>query len=476
MRHWGTGIEGDLEGDLIALGIGILLLIAGTGVKLWQYYIMRKAAQAVDFSASSVGPGLFSEMDGKLHGLRVMVRVKRSAWFFPETVITALGLPKNLRVHPAGLQSRLNDLMDGDRVLTGDDVFDQKVWLAGDEAALRGGLTEQARAALSKAMSTHPFMVEDGTLTATISGLPLSSGGIVSILKALDDALPHLKALEEARPELLSRQALRDPDTDVRRAALTQLLHRFPEDPLATTTLEKVMESAPSGDQVAALELAFDGRMGQSFWPKLCTLLMSTRLKQDTRLQALVIFSAHMSMVVSPDPRPSAVLASLLSEPFPLVEAVQLAGRRVFPDIRAPLMGLEASSTALKLAQVQALSTYAGDTYDDALQQLLVERLADEEREVQVAAAHVLRDHADVSAVAPLQALLSSGIKGVLVSGEIKRVVEEAVSAIQGRLGEGAAHAVGGLTLEALKEKSGGLSEATEGRLSIAKPEKSQPT
>lgn len=436
---------------------------------------LRRVADDTGLRLHTVGAGLLGSLHGNLAGCRVQVSVEPGALFIPETRIVFHDLPTDLRLEPRGVGTLINDLMDGDRLLLGDEGFDQKVWLSGDEARLRGQLSDQARRHVQRALAACPMVIREGQLRVSLKGVTANAAAIAEHIGHMTrvaellgpEAGAATGGAPRANPISLAARVQQDRVAEVRRMAMAILVDRWPTHSATARALEAALADSVAANRLAAVRLCQDASTGLPSWPALCALLTGPRVPAPVKQEALVAFEQHITSTAGLSaPRPSEVLSRLLALEPALPGAIRLCEKLKHPDLLAPLLALDPGlSSEAALAQIRALHGH----WPDAAQPALVARLDHPDVQVQLAAIHALSEVGDVYAVAPLQGALARG----RIKGAVKQAAGKAVEAIQGRLGDDAVRAVGGLSFSDPKkaQAAGGLSFDRRGELSEGEPD-----
>ncbi|MFN3196862.1 MAG: hypothetical protein ACE366_00400 [Bradymonadia bacterium] len=445
----------------------LLLILMGLGTLATLIYLVYRLERVFKDAGQATGLTLYGDeyedwwhrLEGESHQCPIKVVIARSPWLLPETRIIVSDLPPPLCVRPA--------VPNGTCTLpTGDERFDGVVEVTGNPQVIRRSLSSSVRDALFEAMSRSPFIVEDGRLISRRLGFPFSTQSFIERIEAVTMVLPHLKSMTDGLTADLSQRALQDPDPQVRFQALADLLRNFPGHPDGRQTLGDFVHAPDLETRLAALELAADNGLLDEYWSMICAQVTALQSTTEARLSALRLFETYADRVLDPNPAPLEVLRALLSEQPPVIALVERLFERARPELLPDIIVMQADTPALQELQVQAIARHARSGYSEAMQDLLIRRLSTGSSAVKLEAARVLGTHGNVEAVEPLLKSRTSGIAGAL-SGTLNEAIDGAVVAIQRRLGEGAAQAVGGLALEEFQGKAGGLSEAVDGRLSV---------
>lgn len=435
---------------MVVLFIGLMIFSA-----LWKVCrrIFSDVAHRYGLRLHAIGAGPLPSLHGDLAGHQAMIRTGFSAGLLPEIRITLKGLPPDLWLEPRG--SLLSPSQDQRRVVLGDRLFDDRIWLCGDEAGLRGALSDDARWEIARIITHHKITIGDGELHASLTGLPTQGDKLEALIEAILKLLGHLEGADSPDPIALSARAQHDRNRGLRRRALEILIERWPNHSATQRALAAALEDPAAKVRLAAAEAALSASL--PVWSTLCALVESQKAPLDVRQRALAAFERQIPTEINPDPKPSEVIGRLLRQPSPLVEAVALAGRLQSPDL-VEAFNPEHRISVLE-AWVKALKRAPGE-----VQPLLLQQLQSAYEEIKLAAIDGLAERGDVHAVAPLQEIAWHARRW----GSVKQAATDAALIIQRRLGDDAVQAAGGLSLHEFSDLNGGLSEAEGGQLSPA--------
>ena len=340
----------------------------------------------------------------------------------------------------------------------------------GDEAVVTALLDSGCRGLLQ----AHPgILVRDGVLEVVQPGVA-GAGQLIALVEDLVELAEALSIDAPGVPARLARNAAGDPSEERRFGALLALQQCFPDSPVAAEASRGALKDAS-----ARLRLAGARHLGSEGVEALLALARGGA-PEEVRASALTQLLAH-----GPPDRTAPLLDDLLDDwsaemrrasvwgtesafvPAGPSAAWSSAMRRLAIPAYARLAGANAISRLASLASAldadgaasvtQALGRIGGPGAERAL----VELLAREEEDVQVASARALAACGSVAAVEPLLELS----RGVLGRGNVRRAARDAVAAIQARAGAGA----GRLSLAEPDSAAGRLSLLDgDGRLSLA--------
>jgi hypothetical protein len=330
-------------------------------------------------------------------------------------------IPMSLSVRyddPMGVFARLGD---GSGAKTGDEGFDRQVELPTMNAQVCAALSERARQ----------------QLTTLVNGGGRVSQGVVSWpfedvheqdRQWLIEHVEHVVALAEllsvtpdSLPSRLAHNALHDSTPDVRLRNLRYLVAaetRAPVELLASTARQLLGDRRHDIRFHAACQLGADGH------PTLQALAADGAI--DSALRAQALGALHEGNAADID---DWIESFLLPGPPALVCAALgvVAARRLSAHTDRVIALTSAADASLRVAATRTL----GSLESPPIERCLLQLLAGEETEVQIAAAQALGTVGSVSAVEPLLPLTKGFGRGPL-----RDAARGAIASIQSRLGD----------------------------------------
>lgn len=332
-----------------------------------------------------------------------------------------------------------------DRVMTGDQFFDDQVAVHGDRVAVAAFCNQSRRRSILLA-TTGAGTFEDGTLALDLPTRLVTTPALVSAVRTAV-ALARRMAGPRSLAASLAASARRDPVPAVRLNCLERLAESFPR--AARPVLRAAMRDPDGAVRLgAALALGAEGRTA------LLGLARDARLDEATQMRAIATL----------DHPPVQELSHILARAMRCGRrAVALAAVAALGDNRtsgavvalAPLVA--ASDPGIRVSAIRAL----GATDQPAAQDALIEALGSDASGAREAAAQALGELGTVTAVPALRA--ASDAHPLKVG--FRRLARRAIQAIKARAG-GAAP---GQLSVADDDHAGGLSLASSdtGRLTL---------
>lgn len=342
-------------------------------------------------------------------------------------------IPTDLVVGAEGISSRIGKALTGGDVETGDDLFDREVLLRGSEARLVAILDRQTRH-LVRAAVARGTSIADGMASLVVRGdleNPARLADPAVLLAALADAISNRSALPVAA--LLRENAIHDPVAAVRRRNLEILADQFPANAETRAALE-----AASADLDPGVRLFASARIGTGGGgaDALADIVADPYLDDTVRADAL-----RQLIEAQAGARTLRVVEWVLNDKSAAVRALAIGAIGKARRTTAMPVLLALAAKANDPEEQRALAEAFWRMRDPAAEDVLLQMLEHGEVRVRMEAARALGRTGGVRSVEPLR-----GVQGLL-AGELGRIAEEAIVAIQGR-----------------------LRHASEGQLSVAEP------
>jgi HEAT repeat protein len=322
-------------------------------------------------------------------------------------------------------------------------------------AVLRGRLEQGAGAQVATAAVRSLAVVGSLSARAFLTDMIDSARWRLWTAGLAQEARAALESLErrlEANPfPILSFAVLNDPEADVRRGALVELMARLPHRPEVTELAEQAV-----GDEDARVRAVAASRLLERGFEPLVELLREADAPATAKLEAL----RHLARTFERT-RTAPLVRGALNDPD---RRVRLMAARLLGEIREPsgiprlINLLEADDPKLVAAAAEGLSQYR----DSTLEPHLLRLLGHGDRGVQQAALDGLGRMGTQRSV---PRLLSIAAEGPGRAG-LRRAARAAIDRIQARL---AGAEAGQLSLIDVEADEGALSmaESHAGRLSV---------
>jgi hypothetical protein len=411
-------------------GLGHVIFFALALVfALVQAIRQSKAKRAWQAAAAELGleitpRGLFShdQMHGQVDGISVRLEeakrdkggTTRLDVYLPDVV------PPDLRLWAEGARSRVAAVLLGETdVQTGDELFDAKVHVRGEEVEVLARLGEATRRALRSVLPERKATVESGALTLEWSGIVTEASTFVSAVRELTQVARLLCLDEGGVPAALARNAVSDSNAQVRLRNLDVLCRKYPRSETARTAAERALNDPDRHIRLRAAQFL----PGETAGAVLSALVRSPG-NPSMRAEALRDLArkceyAEISATVQ------VALDSAEEElQQEAVKVIARAGDHAKVDALGALAATASSPLAETLAE--ALGRLGGSGAEEALLHLL----AHQSDRVRCQAAQALGAVGTVRAVEPLLPLTRR-----LLEGDLRQAAREAVRRIQSRLG-----------------------------------------
>jgi hypothetical protein len=448
----------------VLIALAIRLAIRDDRKEVWQ-----ALARDLDttYARSRFGPHV---VEGRLHGQRVRVEEVHSGGRNSSTQIEVRvdsHLDPELVLSNGGQWAELKQLFGGRDLKVGDTEFDRRVEVKGPEVNALAALNEPARRAIEalEAAVAKGVTFNGGALKFKLSGHLVENrafwGGVerAQVRQLIQQAVHAGELLSVPHRDLraaLARNALQDSVPEVRIRNLQALAAHYPHGALARKAGQRaIQEDDPhlrllgarllGGDQGAA-ELATLAK-GLGFTPALRVAALA-ELARTSRFTQL--WQAAREMLSAED-------ASFQRDVLGVLGALRAQAPA---DPERALLGDRIAVLALDPPLADACALALAAVGDSLSQPVLLRLLGAGETAVKIAAANALARVGTIEAVAPLV----EQARPVLMNGDLKEALREAVRRIQGRLGDAEE---GRLSLATQPEAAGGLS--------LAEPEEEQP-
>lgn len=337
---------------------------------------------------------------------------------------------------------------------TGDHAFDESMELGKMNAEVCAALSERARQQLtvlvngggsvSQGVVTWPFQDVDKPDRQWLIEHVEHVVTLVELLTVTPDSLPRL----------LAKNAGRDSNPNVRLRNLRYLIAaetRAPRALVETTCKDRL------GDRDPVIRFHAARQLGPEGHPTLRALTANEQAEPALRAQALA--ALHEGNAASIEEQ---VASFLRPSPLELTRAALavVAARRLSAHADRVIALSGAPDASIRAAAARTLSLLESPK----LELSLMQRLADEDADVQTAAAEALGTAGSVAAVEPLL-LLTKGFG----RGQVRQTARTAIARIQSRLGNVEA---GRLSLAQDDDLAGAVTladtEATGGEVTIA--------
>lgn len=334
----------------------------------------------------------------------------------------------------------------GERLLTGDPLFDSAVRVSGSAEDVVPLLGAQARSAIRELVSQDAEL-KRGRLRLRRMGPPTQDahalaawGGLMAELAA------HLS--QQARKSLLLENARNDPAPGVRAKNLALLVDKFPRAPETAQAVEAGLDDLDAAVRVVAAA----HHRSATAQGVLRGVVVDARVDGEQRLTAF-------NRLVAIFGYPADLAAALLRDPDWTLQRAAVTAVRDARDL-TQLQRLCALTRDEPAELAQAAAVALGVLGDARAEPALIALLGHREERVQMAAASALGALGGIGAVEPLLPLTRG-----LLHADLHAAAREAVRRIQSRLGDADA---GRLSVaEARPEGALSISEAEGGELSV---------
>lgn len=420
--------------------------------------VRRRALDAAVEQLSAGGTGRADREDGgfllRMSGGVSLVGARVTESEGPDWLeLTAeASIPTDLLIGAEGIGSRLGKMFTGPDVETGESAFDRAVLLRGSEVRLLAIFDRRTRDLLVGAVSRGCTVAAGKARGAAKGDLTEAASILLPSLEVAEIARTISERAQQPVTGLLRENAMGDPAPGVRRRCLQMLLEQFPGHAETRVALE-----AASVDPDADVRIFASARMDGGGADALAEIVADEALAERVRVDAM------RRLVEGAGSRVLAISERELSSGSTAIRtlAIGVIGRARRSTSIPALLSL--ATRATERDEQLALAEAFWRLRDPAAEAALLHLLETGEPAVRVQAARALGRAGGVGAVAPLRRLQG------LLAGELGRVAEEAIVAIQERL----RHASEGqLTVSDTSAGEGRLSvPADRGALSVPKRE-----
>lgn len=425
-------------GELVVIGVIAAISIAfhQFGHQKWK---VMAADLGLDFSAKLMGSRM---LQGRLRGFGVQI-TEKSGGKSHRIVAEVHGVDPGFTL---GKDSAFLRMTKPD-IETGDQVFDERTRIEGDEDRALAVLGDEARRLTEIVVSGVDGGVKNMTLGATLSGIQQAPGFLETMI---DLAQLLRRPRDKELPQLLAQRALEDSSRGVRLQAFRRLASSFYRTGEARDTAETLLDVHSSGLRLeAACVLLDDPDRGERASTALQDLATRQHVDSSIRRQAVETLS----------------LSNYRHAAIPMMAALLDSSRHEPPTVRrAALEGLVQTRAKNELLAVQPASAAEAELLASGLgfldveaQARLVQLLDHPEDRVRREAAVALGRVGALGAVAPLRKVAGPGS---LFRSAVARAAESAISDIQNRAGGSQA---GEISLVAVEPLQGAVSPADAG-------------
>ena len=378
-----------------------------------------------------------TDIEGRRGGLRIRIETSTTARVRPVGRLIVRGLAQGLSMQRDSLLARVEQARGAPPVETGDEPFDQALYVRGQPLVVRALLDAETRALSLAALCGRALgrdatvAVAGGLLIAELDGewsedTPRLVEGVRGVV-----ALAHRLEESDAEEERLSKVARNDPLPRVRQLALEALVDAAPAHDATERALRRACDDPDPALRLRAALLSG----GKGARRALHALAARRDVPDEVSAAAVDELGGQLSLddlrailASAPHGRPKTDVAA--------VRALARGGRAVVAPLVAALPRFDDD---VAVAAVEVLGEIAEPAAEDAL----IAAAARQDAAVRMAVARALGRLGSVRAVPVLRELEADG-------GTVLRAAREAVAAIQSRLGGASAGQL------ALAESDGG--------------------
>lgn len=358
-------------------------------------------------------------------------------------------IPHGLQLKSEGMMSSIKKAFAGSDLITGDELFDERVFLKGHDLDTISRLDGNTRQAALAVVSGLKGTVGEGKIRITKSGLVRDPDKLESMARGVIALARGLAGGQKDPAERLARNAREDSDAGIRLNNLRLLTASYPQHPATATTIEKALDDPDSSIRLHA------ALAGSENVETLRDLATSEGIPASDRARALKHLVAAVGNQAI-DALREALSCHSVRVREAAIHGIGQVGDRTTQTLLIHLV----EDPEPRIAT--ALATALGFVEHPDVEQALLRLLEHDADDVKIATAASLGRVGSVKAVEPLLEYT----KGLLLGGDLKDQARQAIESIQSRLGD-ADH--GQLSLSPVGVASGGLSvEQAQGKLSQA--------
>jgi hypothetical protein len=363
-----------------------------------------------------------TDLEGSHGGLRVRIETSSAEAVRPVGRLAVRGLARSLSMQRDDLLARVGEAHGEPPVETGDEPFDQALYVRGRPLVARALLDAETRALALAAICGGMLgrgatvALADGVLSAQLAGewsedTPQRVEGARGLV-----ALAHRLEQPEAEEERLSRVARTDALPRVRQLALETLADAAPGHAVTGKALRRACDDPDPVIRLRAALLAG----GKPARRALRALAEREEVPDEVSAAAVDELSGRMAVADLCGIVGSALRARPKTD-LAAVRALARGGPAVVATLVAQLPRLEAAAAVAAVEVLQAIGVRGA-------QNALIAAAARPDATLRIAVAHALGALGSVRAVPVLRELETDG-------GDVRSAARAAVAAIQSRLG-----------------------------------------
>jgi HEAT repeat protein len=363
-----------------------------------------------------------ADLEGRHGSLRVRIETSSAERVRPVGRLVVRGLTQGLSVQRDGLLARVGEAPRGPVVETGDEAFDQALYVRGQALVARALLDADTRALCLAAICGRTLgrgaavAVAEGVLSAELAGewsedTPQRVEGARVLV-----ALAHRLEEPDAKEERLSRIARTDALPRVRQLALETLADAAPAHELTGRALRRACDDPDPAIRLRAALLAG----GKPARRALRALAERTDVPDEVSATTVDEIGGRMAVADLGAMLGSALRARPKTD-LAAVRALARGGPAVVPTLVAALPRLADDAVAAAAEVLRAIGVRGAES-------ALIAAVARPDATVRIAVAHALGALGSVRAVPVLRGLEADG-------GDVRSAARAAVAAIQSRLG-----------------------------------------